>query len=176
MTLPTGLRLKDKRWAIIRRAQPVDAEPWIRNYATVAAERIYIMTEHVSKTVDQVRVQFAEADLRKELYLAAEVEGALVGGADFRRGSESKNAHVAGLGIALLEAYRGIGLGRAMMEAGISWARSVGVSRLKLGVFATNGRAIALYRKLGFVEEGRLRGEVVLDGKPVDELLMALSL
>ncbi len=62
------------------------------------------------------------------------------------------------------------------MRAGIEWARDVGVRRLKLGVFETNERALALYRKLGFVEEGRLKGEVVLDGKPVDEILMALTL
>ena len=62
------------------------------------------------------------------------------------------------------------------MRAGIEWAKSVGITRLRLSVFQTNERAIALHRKLGIVEEGRLNGEVILDGRPVDELLMALSL
>jgi ribosomal protein S18 acetylase RimI-like enzyme len=85
-----------------------------------------------------------------------------------------KNAHTAQLGVAVRKDARGLGLGTALMKAGIGWARSVGVRKLTLGVFASNDRAVRLYRGLGFVEEGRLRGQVILGGVPVDELLMAL--
>ncbi len=134
------------------------------------------MTERLERTVDQLREQFANAPPSKELWLVAEVEGAIVGGADFKRGKPAKNEHVATLGIAVTRPFRGVGLGEYMMRAGIEWAKSVGITRLRLSVFQTNERAIALHRKLGIVEEGRLNGEVILDGRPVDELLMALSL
>ena len=176
MALPTSTRLKDGRWAIIRRAQPDDAEAWVSNVNAIGAERMYIMTEVLPRSVEEVRRQFGDADPRRELWLLAEVEGTVAGGADFRRGVHTKNSHVVGLGVAILKGYRGIGLGDALMRAGIEWARDMGVKRLKLGVFETNERALALYRKLGFVEEGRLKGEVVLDGKSVDEILMALTL
>ena len=42
-----------------------------------------------------------------------------------------------------------------------------------LGVFSTNERAIALYGALGFEGEGRLRGQVILDGLSADLLLMS---
>jgi RimJ/RimL family protein N-acetyltransferase len=176
MGLPTSVRLKDGRWAILRQARPDDADGWLVNVNSIGAERVYLMTERLERTVEQLRDQFANVDPTKDLWLAAEVEQKLAGGANFRRGQSAKNAHVGTKGIALTKPYRGIGLGEPMMKAGIEWAGSNGVSRLRLGVFANNERAIALYRKLGFVEEGRLRGEVILDGKPVDELLMALSL
>ena len=48
-----------------------------------------------------------------------------------------------------------------------------GIRKLFLGVFSTNERAIALYGALGFEGEGRLRGQVILDGLSADLLLMS---
>jgi RimJ/RimL family protein N-acetyltransferase len=173
MGLPRTLHLKDGRSATVRRAEPRDAEAWISNVNAIGAEGVYLMTELLRRTVAQVRRQFAQADPGQELWLVAEVGGAVVGGANFARGSWRKNAHTAALGVAIRRKYRGLGLGLAMMQAGIAWAREVGITKLKLGVFATNRAALGLYRKLGFVQEGLLRGEVKLAGKPVDELVMA---
>ena len=47
------------------------------------------------------------------------------------------------------------GAGSALMAAAIERARERGLDKLSLGVFAHNDAAIALYRKFGFVEEGR---------------------
>jgi UDP-4-amino-4,6-dideoxy-N-acetyl-beta-L-altrosamine N-acetyltransferase len=46
---------------------------------------------------------------------------------------------------------------------------------LKLEVFEDNERAIALYRKLGFVEEGRLREFIFRDGKWKDVIVMGIT-
>ena len=51
--------------------------------------------------------------------------------------------------------WRGRGVGSALMEAGIVWARERGLHKLSLSVFPHNDAGIALYRKFGFVEEGR---------------------
>jgi ribosomal protein S18 acetylase RimI-like enzyme len=51
--------------------------------------------------------------------------------------------------------WRGRGVGSALLAAAIEWAREYGLHKLSLGVFAHNAAAIALYRKFGFVEEGR---------------------
>ncbi len=176
MPLPRSVRLSHGANAVVRAAAPADAEAWIANMNRVAAEGVYLMTERFARTVDEIRAQFRDNDPRLNLWLVAEVDGKVVGGGNFSRGRWTKNAHTADLGLSLLPEFRGLGLGRAMMEAGLEWARGVGVRKVKLGVFATNERAIALYRRLGFVEEARLRGEAILDGKPVDELLMVLWL
>jgi L-phenylalanine/L-methionine N-acetyltransferase len=47
------------------------------------------------------------------------------------------------------------------------------VLRLELDVFADNQRAIALYRKFGFVHEGTHQAYALRDGAYVDSLSMA---
>ncbi len=51
--------------------------------------------------------------------------------------------------------WRGRGVGSALMSAAIDWARERGLHKLSLSVWPHNAAAIALYRKYGFVEEGR---------------------
>lgn len=91
-------------------------------------------------------------------------------------GQLSRIRHAATVGIGVLAAYQGIGIGKAMMRAVMDRARSAGVTRLELTVMVTNAAAIGFYEGLGFQVEGRKRGSVVVDGTPVDELLMAMLL
>jgi ribosomal protein S18 acetylase RimI-like enzyme len=57
--------------------------------------------------------------------------------------------------MAVARTWRGRGVGSALLQAEIEWARERGLHKLILSVFAHNAAAIALYRKFGFVEEGR---------------------
>jgi putative acetyltransferase len=59
------------------------------------------------------------------------------------------------LGMCVAAAWRGRGVGTALVAAAIELPRDRGLHKLTLGVFPHNARAIALYRKFGFVEEGR---------------------
>jgi RimJ/RimL family protein N-acetyltransferase len=59
------------------------------------------------------------------------------------------------VGMMVAAGWRGRGVGTALLAAGIDWARQHGLHKLSLGVFPGNEPALALYRKLGFVEEGR---------------------
>jgi ribosomal protein S18 acetylase RimI-like enzyme len=59
------------------------------------------------------------------------------------------------LGMAILREWRGRGVGSALMEAAIEWSCECGLHKLSLSVWPHNAAAIALYRKYGFVEEGR---------------------
>jgi ribosomal protein S18 acetylase RimI-like enzyme len=78
------------------------------------------------------------------------------------------------LGMGLLPAYRGRGLGRRLMAGTLQDARAAGLSRVELSVRADNARAIALYSRLGFQVEGRRRGALLVDGVHHDLMLMAL--
>ncbi|MEJ8280492.1 GNAT family N-acetyltransferase [Pseudonocardia spirodelae] len=79
-------------------------------------------------------------------------------------------------GLAVHPGHAGRGAGRALVEAATGRARAAGARKLTLRVLGGNTRARALYARCGFVEEGVLRAEFVLDGGPVDDVLMACHL
>lgn len=63
------------------------------------------------------------------------------------------------------------------MTRAMEWAKNTHVvKRIELFVYARNGAAIHLYKKFGFVEEGRLRGAIYQHGEYIDDLIMALHL
>ncbi len=168
-----SVSLRNGLIATIRRARPSDAETLLSNVNEVGAEEVYLHTEKLEKTPEQEREWIAGYDGKRSLLLVAEMQRKVVGQADVRRGQLLKNSHTAQFGISLVKDARGVGLGRALTEECIAWARSTGVRKLCLTVFATNQRAMALYRKLGFEEEARLKGQVILRGVAVDEVVMA---
>jgi RimJ/RimL family protein N-acetyltransferase len=87
------------------------------------------------------------------------------------------NRHVVYVrGLAVAAAHQGGGTGRALVEAAVEAARTRGARRLTLRVLGSNAAARALYESCGFVVEGVLREEFLLDGRYVDDVLMALEL
>jgi ribosomal protein S18 acetylase RimI-like enzyme len=89
----------------------------------------------------------------------------------------ASNAHVWQIsGIAVDPRSQGRGLGEALVEATIREIDSRGGRRITLRVLSTNPAAQRLYERCGFVVEGILRGEFVLDNREVDDVLMARSI
>ena len=83
--------------------------------------------------------------------------------------------HVANLSIAILSEYAGSGLGKALMREAISWTKQHPViTKLHLSFHETNKIAKNMYEKLGFIEEGRLIGEMNKQGTLCDVILMYL--
>jgi ribosomal protein S18 acetylase RimI-like enzyme len=81
------------------------------------------------------------------------------------------------IGMAVARGWRGRGVGSALLAAAIEWARERGLHKLSLGVFPHNTAAIALYRKVGFVEEGlRVKHYRRASGELWDALEMGLLL
>jgi RimJ/RimL family protein N-acetyltransferase len=81
------------------------------------------------------------------------------------------------LGMLVDREWRGCGVGSALLQATIDWARDRGLHKLCLEVFAHNTAAIALYRKCGFVEEGRRAKHYRrASGELWDSIIMGLPL
>lgn len=81
--------------------------------------------------------------------------------------------HTGTLGVAVVDGYRDRGLGGRLMLSVMQAARDKGLVRIALQVRADNTCAIALYERLGFRHEGRLRRNLRIDGIDYDSLLMA---
>ena len=76
--------------------------------------------------------------------------------------------------VAVDDAWRRCGVGRALSEAVFAWAGAQGATRMRLEVRSANGAAQGLYRGMGFEECGLRRGYYA---DPVDDaVLMTLTL
>jgi RimJ/RimL family protein N-acetyltransferase len=74
-----------------------------------------------------------------------------------------------------LGGFRGQGIGRKAVFALLSRAFvDLALERVYIRVLATNLRAYAFYKTLGFVEEGRLRHDTVQNSKSVDSFLLSM--
>jgi ribosomal protein S18 acetylase RimI-like enzyme len=109
--------------------------------------------------------------------LVAAVDGAVAGYIRIGATSVVSNRHVVAItGLAVDPVRRGQGIGRALVDAAVREAAARGARRLTLRVLGPNATARALYERAGFVVEGVLREEFHLDGRFVDDVLMARDL
>ena len=93
--------------------------------------------------------------------LVAEVEEQVVGLIDFKNGVRRRLAHRGAFGMLVAAAWRGQGIGDTLLASLLDWAEAhPRIEKVGLAVIEGNEPALGLYRKHGFVEEGRRRREI----------------
>jgi RimJ/RimL family protein N-acetyltransferase len=172
--------LKDGRRVTLRSVRADDA---VASHAFISAGMAGYTTlassaGELSVTVEQHAEQLASMtrDERQVFLLAFDELGAIVGQLGIFVSAKRKMKHHATLGMMTGPAWQGVGLGRAMLRAGLDWAAAESsLECVRLGVYASNAPAVALYTSLGFRVEGVLRQYFVnADGTRHDDLAMAL--
>jgi RimJ/RimL family protein N-acetyltransferase len=118
----------------------------------------------------------SEQEKKEKTYVAAEVDGKLIGNSQVSKLGGGRQSHVGILGIAIRDSYRNIGIGTQMMKTLADEGKKMGLKILILDMFATNRRAQHAYEKMGFREVGRIPKGLFKDGKYIDEVRMALEL
>ncbi|HET9050941.1 MAG TPA: GNAT family N-acetyltransferase [Candidatus Dormibacteraeota bacterium] len=108
------------------------------------------------------------------LALVCESAGEITGSLQVARRRGPYEGHVGDLSIALLAPFRGVGIGSAMLAMAVEWARAVRLRKVCLAVFPDNARAISVYLRAGFAQEGLQRCQVHAGGTDRDLLLMGL--
>ena len=131
----------------VRRAREDDRIALATQFAAVAEERDGIASEPPID-LDVRTTQFAAAI---DHTIVAVAEDEFVGVLHL----EPNRHGFAELGMLVAREWRGRGVGSGLLAAGIERARADGCHKLSLEVFPHNEAGIALYRKFGFVEEGR---------------------
>jgi len=84
--------------------------------------------------------------------------------------------HCGTLGMGVLPAYRGQGLGKRLLLACLDKARTKGMTRITLEARSDNAAAIALYEHVGFVHEALKKNALRYDGVYFDGVQMVLLL
>jgi RimJ/RimL family protein N-acetyltransferase len=138
-------------------------------FAAVARERVGIATEP-PVDIGERAARFADTIAGSVLAVA---DGQVIGMIQV----EASRHGFGEIGMLVDRGWRGCGVGSALVRAAIGLAREQGLHKLSLEVFAHNAAAIALYRKCGFVEEGRrIRQYRRASGELWDSIVMGLAI
>ena len=160
---------------VVRAARPGDARSFLEMWRTVVAEKRFVRSETVTRSVGYYRRHYFHRSWTDEHASLVAVHGTrVVGHLNVAREEGPMTRHVASLGMAVAPEWRRRGVGSALLAECIRWARETGVEKLVLTVYPHNEGALALYRKLGFKEEGRLTGHSKKSIGYLDEIVMGL--
>jgi RimJ/RimL family protein N-acetyltransferase len=171
-----GVTAEGARWLIRPTRADEDAPELIEARDEVAAEGEWIAGTPGERTVLEEGLAISNLIAGGGLALSLLVDDQVVGNLMVERQRGRYQAHRGDVSLAMRKEFRGLGLGRALLDTAVDWARAVGVAKLTLSVFPTNTRAIALYHAVGFVEEGVLRGHLRLADGDRDIVVMGLRL
>jgi RimJ/RimL family protein N-acetyltransferase len=161
----------------LRSADPDDAERFLAYVREVARNTPFFIMEPDEFNVaeDEERKWIEDHTLGPgKLLIVAESGGRIIGNLSFENGLRRRIAHRGTFGLSVADAWRGKGVGTALLQTLIEWAtENPLIEKIKLEVFATNTVALGLYRKFGFVEDGRCPSDVKYGpGSYVDTISM----
>ena len=168
--------LPDGRTVVVRCTVPDDAPSLLASLRQVGGESSFLTFGAEGIPLDETGERALIERFRatdNALALVAVEGDRVVGSLTFEGGPRQRIRHTGELGIALQQAYTGMGVGRALLETLIEWAEGSGIIRkLDLKVRADNVAAIRLYEKLGWRVEGRVTRDLCVDGTFHDAIYM----
>ncbi|MFZ5967088.1 MAG: GNAT family N-acetyltransferase [Bacillota bacterium] len=122
---------------------------------------------------DFEKLIYEDSIAEKTIFLVAEVEGKIAGFARCEGSKLSRFRHKAEFGICISKKYWGYGIGKVLLENTLTWADAVAIEKISLTVVQTNIKAIQLYKRYGFIEEGLLiKDRIHKDGNYYNTVIM----
>lgn len=178
---PRTLTLSSGKTLVVRSVTAADAETHIK-FKSITSGETYFMArypEECACDIEKVRAGLAACEtspvnFEVGVYNGEEQVGG-IGVCCVRNGL--KYQHRACMGISVVKAFWGCGLGSYLMQLAVDQTRANGFEQLELGVYSDNVRAIYLYEKFGFERYGvQPRAFKLKDGTYRDEVIMVKML
>jgi RimJ/RimL family protein N-acetyltransferase len=170
------MRPPDPSGFAVRPARPKDARSFFQMWSGVVAEGRYVRPDETRRPVGFYRRAFRRSWSDERADVVAIAADRVIGHLTVAREEGSVCRHVASLGLAVGAEWRGKGVGSALMQEALRWAREMGIEKLALSVYPDNAAAREMYQRFGFVEEGCLTGHSKKAIGYRDEILMGLWL
>lgn len=163
---------------IIRTGVLDDAEAILNIHKSVVSEGKYLIS--LSDEFTKTPLQYTEwvqsvLENESETLMVAEKDGEVIGWIVFETTQNRRRlSHTGTFGMMISNRHRSKGIGSMLLRALLDWAeKNPFIEKVSLGVFSTNERAISLYKKMGFLEEGRKVKEFKMnDHEYADDILM----
>jgi RimJ/RimL family protein N-acetyltransferase len=117
-------------------------------------------------------------DRTNSLFLVAEsTDGKIVGNINVDGNQRKIMRHTAVFGMGMHKDWQGCGLGTALLQHAVDWCKNQSeLELLYLQVYAENEAGLALYRKIGFTEHGKMPKVFKQNNRYHDEISMHLLL
>jgi RimJ/RimL family protein N-acetyltransferase len=151
---------------MIRLAKEFDAE------AIIDIRKEIILSENTTKffvsspneipsNINREKEKIRESYDKGNLYIVYELKGNVVGFLVFNRFEHQRLNHNGSMGMGIVKEYTNQGIGTKLIEFLFDWAKKQrDLEKICLGVISVNEREIKVYRRMGFVEEGRQRKQI----------------
>ena len=181
--MKTGKILKrfnseDGRNVVLRTPKWEDLDDFLELINSLVEEKADILvTQKFTREAEAEWLLSSLSRLEKDeqFFLAAEVDKKVVALSDFQVKSGDEEQRVGAIGIIVKDGYRNIGIGTEILKTLLEQAPLFGLRTVTICPFATNKRAIHVYRKVGFVESGMIPKRHFRQGRFIDEVIMSKS-
>lgn len=110
---------------------------------------------------------------KNQYWYVAEENGKVIGLGILMNHGNLRKKHVGVITLMVNSDYQNKGVGSLLMDKLINLSESINIIRLELCVFRDNYKAINLYKKFGFKEEGIKVKSALKNGEYIDEIMMA---
>ena len=177
--------LKNGKQLIIREAQKADAQAILDYIDHVVGETDFLTFGPgefgITVSQEETYIEKTQQSDNSLMLVAVIGEGiigeGIIGVLTFTGAARSRVHHQGEMGITILREHWGLGIGTHLIESLITWARMGGIIRkINLRTREDNHRAIALYKRLGFIVQGTLTREFYVNGEFYSSLVMGLEI
>lgn len=159
--------LKDSRELVIRKATEEDAEKVLEYLNIIGGETDFLSfgVEGLNITLEEERNYFKNSTA-KNFFLIAEIEEKIVGNCSISTNEKRIR----------LKHFGELGIGNKLIETALLLGKNGGLKKVNLETRSDNKKAIVLYKKLGFKEEGTIKRGILIDEKFYDLLVMGIEI
>jgi len=175
-----NLKLKNGVEAEFRKLEKKDAQAVLDYLCIVGKETTNLLIDEEGLGIlieeeEQIITRYHQHPI--SMMLGCFINDQLVGVSNLSAKDRHKIKHVATLGVSVLKAFWGIGIGYQLMKILIDHAKQTNLIHvIHLDVRADNEKAIQLYKKLGFEQMGYFKKAFIIHGEYYDEIMMNLYL
>lgn len=169
---------KDNKKIIIKKADENDAEIFLNFFNIVGSETDFLGfgSEGPKITLENQKEIFKNST-EKNFFLIAKINDKVIGSCSINTNEKRiRSLHLGELGIVISKEFWGLGIGEKLIIEAIKYSKKAGLKKINLDTRFDNYKAIKLYKKIGFKEEGIITRGTFIDEKFYDILIMGLEL
>ena len=174
-----SIYLKNGQTVLIREPIREDAPELVTYLQKIGGESDFLTFgpgEFSVSVSDEEAMLEENRNVKNKIMILALVENNVIGCLNFAGGARARIQHTGEFAVSVLKDYWDQGICTAMVQELILWAKNSNVIRkLNLRVRSDNVRAVRVYEKFGFVQEGLITREFFMSGQFYDFICMGLN-